>query len=76
MIFHRIAKFMVFPQVLKEVYNMRTVNGEYLVSIHIINKEVIFGQDMKMAVWIDGDENIRYDYWFEIQLPKFYQVLL
>jgi len=67
---------MVFPQVLKEVYNMRTVNGKYLVSIHIINKEVIFGQDMKMAVWIDGDENIRYDYWFEIQLPKFYQVLL
>ena len=55
---------------------MRTVNGKYLVSIHIINKEVIFGQDMKMAVWIDGDENIRYDYWFEIQLPKFYQVLL
>jgi len=67
---------MVFPQVLKEVYNMRTVNGEYLVSIHIINKEVIFGQDMEMAVWIDGDENIRYDYWFKIQLPKFYQVLL
>lgn len=55
---------------------MRTVNGKYLVSIHIINKEVIFGQDMKMAVWIDGDENIRYDYWFKIQLPKFYQVLL
>jgi len=55
---------------------MRTVNGEYLVSIHIINKEVILGEDMEMAVWIDGNENIRYDYWFEIQLPKFYTVSL
>ncbi len=55
---------------------MRTVNGEYLMGVYVINKAAYYGEDMEMAVWINEKGKLRYNYWFDMLLPRIFEVSL